>query len=201
MVNQFKKVMNLGLDASTACCGYAFTQDGVIIEAGWIDTSKEDGLRAKAAKIIKFLVDSGRMDGINYIYLESAVSGFSAGFTSQQTIILLARWNAVLEYILQETFGLDRVVLLTSNQARKAIFGKCRIKGVKPKVLVRQELEKLFDLTPYIKMNKLKNEDKRNSDTLDAIVLSLYGHFTTKKTDTQDKKADKKADCVAVVPE
>jgi hypothetical protein len=167
--------MNLGLDASTTCCGYAFTQDGVIIEAGWIDTSKEDGLRAKAAKIIKFLTDGGRMDGIDKIYLESAVSGFSPGFTSQQTIVLLARWNAVLEYILQEKYGLDKVVLLTSNQARKAIFGQCRIKGVPPKTFVRQELERLFDLTPYIKYNKLGNEDKRNSDTLDAIVLSLYG--------------------------
>jgi hypothetical protein len=192
--------MNLGLDASTSCCGYAFSEGNVIVDAGWIDTSKEDTFRAKSAKIINFLNSTGRMGQVECIYLESAVSGFSPGFTSQQTIVLLSRWNAVFEYILQETFGLEKVVLLTSNQARKAVFGACRIKGMKPKEFVRQELAKLFDLTPYIKFNKIGNEDKRNSDTLDAIVLSLHGHFS-QKTNSKDKKTGKKVDSTSVKPE
>ena len=57
--------------------------------------------------------------------------------------------------------------------ARKKIFGKARIKGVKPKIYVRQQLELKFDLSKHLIKNRIGNEDKRNEDSLDALVLAL----------------------------
>ena len=51
---------------------------------------------------------------ISVINLEAALSGFAGGFTSQQTIITLARHNAVFAYIIEEHFKI-KVNLLSVN--------------------------------------------------------------------------------------
>jgi hypothetical protein len=53
------------------------------------------------------------------------------------------------------------------------VLGKAFIKGMTAKEWVKQELPKhIPNLDKYIKLNKLGNYDKRNEDTLDAIVIS-----------------------------
>ena len=102
------------------------------------------------------------------------MSGFAGGFTSQQVIITLARHNAVFAYIIEEHFK-KKVNLLSVNTMRKKLFGKCRIKGIKSKDFVKQELELLVpDVTNFTTLNKKGNRDERNGDMYDAIVAGLY---------------------------
>ena len=102
------------------------------------------------------------------------MSGFAGGFTSQQVIITLARHNAVFAYIIEEHFK-KKVNLLSVNTMRKQLFGKCRIKGIKSKDFVKQELESLVpDVIQFTIQNKKGNWDERNGDMYDAVVAGLY---------------------------
>jgi hypothetical protein len=167
--------MILGLDASTTTSGVSITIDGNILHYGWIDLKKVEGNRLKVKTIIDFIKSHPNLDSIKKINLESAISGFGFGGTSQQTILKLIRFNGILEYVLEETFPHIKISLVGATTARKKVFGKSRVKGIPPKKYVRMQLEAMYDLSKYLIKNSHGNEDKRNEDALDALVLSLYG--------------------------
>jgi len=161
----------LGLDSSTSTTGWSFCENGKILSAGFVDTKKLETTKEKTFCVISSLEEIKRFDEIN---LEAALSGFAGGFTSQQVIITLARHNAVFAYIIEEHFK-KKVNLLSVNTIRKQLFGKCRIKGIKSKDFVRQELESLVpDVIKFTTQNKKGNWDERNGDMYDAVVASLY---------------------------
>ena len=115
------------------------------------------------------------IDLVDHINLEAALSGFGGGLTSQQTIITLSRWNAVFEYMLSEYFKFP-VVLCNVNTMRKKVFGKARIKGIKPKEYVKQQIPLIVsNISKFEKLNRDGNWDAHNSDMYDAIVCALYG--------------------------
>jgi hypothetical protein len=164
----------LGLDSSTSVTGWAFSETGKILDAGFIDTKKFETTKEKTYHVISILESNKFIDKFSYINLEAALSGFAGGFTSQQTIITLARHNAVFAYIIEEHFK-KKVNLLSVNTMRKQLFGKCRIKGIKSKEFVKIELEnKINDISKFTVKNKKGNWDERNGDMYDAIVASLY---------------------------
>lgn len=164
----------LGLDSSTSVTGWAFREDKKILSAGFIDTKKFDTTKEKTFHVISVLEKDPNISKISHINLEAALSGFAGGFTSQQVIITLARHNAVFAYILEEHFK-TKVNLLSVTTMRKHLFGKCRIKGIKPKDFVKQQLEALMpDVTKFTTQNKKGNWDERNSDMYDAVVCAMY---------------------------
>ena len=164
----------LGLDSSTSVTGWAFREDKKILSAGFIDTKKFDSTKEKTFHVISVLEKDPNISKISHINLEAALSGFAGGFTSQQVIITLARHNAVFAYILEEHFK-KKVNLLSVTTMRKHLFGKCRIKGIKPKDFVKQQLESLMpDVTKFTTQNKKGNWDERNSDMYDAVVCAMY---------------------------
>ena len=112
-------------------------------------------------------------DQFEQIYLEDSISGFSRGRTSQQTIIKLAKFNAVLVYCLEFAYGeiVDGVNPMT---ARKHLFGKARKQGVTAKDFVKKEINCLYNLEEYVKLTKTGLWDKRNMDAYDALVCALY---------------------------
>jgi len=166
--------MTLGLDASTSVVGWAFSENSDIIDAGYIDISKQETNKDKTFFVIQELEKNQHLQKISHINLEAALSGFAGGFTSQQVIIKLSRFNAVFEYIISEKWKFP-IHLINVNTARKKVLGKARQKGLKSKEFVKQELPKIV---PYIhqfdKINKIGNVDKRMNDVWDAIVMSLY---------------------------
>lgn len=164
----------LGLDSSTSVTGWAFSENGTILDAGFIDTKKFDTTKQKTYHVISILESNKYCKTFEQINLEAALSGFAGGFTSQQTIITLARHNAVFAYIIEEHFN-KKVNLLSVNTMRKQLFGKCRIKGIKSKDFVKCQLESLKpDVKKYTLTNKKGNWDERNGDMYDAVVCSLY---------------------------
>jgi hypothetical protein len=160
----------LGLDLSTTCCGWAVTENKEILACGFVDISDVTDYAVKADLIISAL----KGQTFEKIMIEESLFGFAGGGTSQQVIIKLVKNKAVVGYILENHYKL-KVESIHAQTARKKAFGVARIKGIKPKVFVKEQVEKLYDMTAWTIYNKIKNPDKRMEDVRDAIVLSLAG--------------------------
>ena len=163
----------LGLDASTTTVGYAFVDGKEVIDLGFIPIQKEKSIRDKVQLTMDTITELDPFGDIEQIYIEDSLSGFMRGRTSQQTIIKLAKFNAVLTYCLEFAYGeiIDGVNPMT---ARKHLFGKARIKGVSAKDFVKKEINCLYNLEEYVKLTKTGIWDKRNMDAYDALVCALY---------------------------
>jgi len=160
----------LGLDLSCSTCGWAVSENKIIIGAGFVDISDVIEYAAKAELIITALKDQT----FEKIMIEESLFGFAGGGTSQQVIIKLVKNKAVVGYILENHYKL-KVESIHAQTARKKAFGIARIKGIKSKVFVKEQVEKLYDMKPWTILNKKGNEEKRMEDVRDAIVLSLAG--------------------------
>ena len=162
----------LGLDASTTCVGYAFTKDKKILDMGFIDIKKEKTPKDKVQKVLDFLHNSSYIDNVTNINIEDNLSGFAGGRTSQQVIIKLAKFNAILCFMLENfEFNVHSINPMT---ARKNVFGKARVKGKKAKEFVQEEIEKMYNTNKWCKETARGNWDKRNIDMYDGLVMSLY---------------------------
>ena len=140
---------------------------------GFIPINKEKTIRDKVQVTLDEINKLDPFDEIDKIYIEDSLSGFMRGRTSQQTIIKLAKFNAVLVYCLEFAYGeiVDGVNPMT---ARKHLFGKARKQGVSAKDFVKKEINCLYNLKEYVKLTKTGLWDKRNMDAYDALVCALY---------------------------
>tara|TARA_Y100001933_G_scaffold265167_1_gene336286 strand:+ start:23389 stop:23910 length:522 start_codon:yes stop_codon:yes gene_type:complete len=162
----------LGLDISSTVVGYCVSSSkNEIVDAGYIDIHKLTSIKEKAHKIAQYL-DSRSIDP-SIIIVEDSLSGFGGGRTSQQTIVKLAKCNAVISYVIEALYEVD-INHINVSTLRKAVFGKSREKGVDSKTFVREQLKNKIDLSKFIVYNSRNNYDKRNYDMLDATVASLY---------------------------
>ena len=165
-------MVSLGLDASTTCVGYAFTEDKKILDMGFIDIKKEKTPKDKVQKVLDFLHNNSYIDNVNDINIEDNLSGFAGGRTSQQVIIKLAKFNAILCFMLENfEYNVNSVNPMT---ARKQVFGKARVKGKKAKQFVQEEIEKMYNTKKWCKETTRGNWDKRNIDMYDGLVMSLF---------------------------
>jgi hypothetical protein len=163
----------LGLDASTSCVGYAFTEDKKILDMGFIDIKKEKTVKEKVQKVLGFLNKSSYIDNVVDINVEDSLSGFAGGFTSQQVIIKLAKFNAILCFMLEEIFQME-VNSINPMTARKNVFGMARVKGIKSKEYVKMKIEEMYDTKKWCKDTTRGNWDKRNIDAYDGLVMALF---------------------------
>ena len=166
-------MVTLGLDISTTCVGYAFTKDKKILDMGFIDIKKEKTPKEKVFKVLDFLNKSSYIDEVFTIYVEDNLQGFAGGRTSQQVIVKLAKFNAILCFQLEEVFDME-VHNINPMTARKFVFGKARIKGIKAKEFVKMKIEEMYDTKKWCKHTIRGNWDKRNIDMYDGLVMSLY---------------------------
>ena len=166
-------MVTLGLDASTTCVGYAFTKDKKILDMGFIDIKKEKTPKEKVFKVLDFLNKSSYIDQVFTIYVEDNLQGFAGGRTSQQVIVKLAKFNAVLCFMLEEMFDM-KVHNINPMTARKNVFGKARVKGIKAKDFVKEQVEKLYNTKKWCKKTTRGNWDKRNIDMYDGLVMALF---------------------------
>ena len=165
-------MVTLGLDASTTCVGYAFTKDKKILDMGFIDIKKEKTPKDKVQKVLEFLNNNPYIEEVYDINIEDNLSGFAGGRTSQQVIIKLAKFNAILCFML-ENFDF-KVHNINPMTARKNVFGKARVKGKKAKEFVQEQVEKMYNTKKWCKETTRGNWDKRNIDMYDGLVMSLF---------------------------
>jgi len=163
----------LGLDISTSCVGYAFTENKKILDMGFIDIKKFTTHKEKAFYVLTCIDESSYIDKVEKVYVEDNLSGFAGGRTSQQVIVKLAKFNAVLCFVLEDTFEIE-VKNINPMTARKFVFGKARIKGIKAKDFVKGQVEKLYETKKWCKHTTRGNWDKRNIDMYDGLVMSLF---------------------------
>ena len=163
----------LGLDASTTTVGYAFVDGKEIVTMGFIPIQKEDTIRDKVRLTMDTITELDPFEKVEQIYIEDSLSGFMRGRTSQQTIVKLAKFNAVLVYCLEFAYG-EIVEGINPMTARKHLFGKARVKGVSAKDFVKKEINCLYNLEEYLKLTPTGLWDKRNMDAYDALVCALY---------------------------
>ena len=166
-------MVTLGLDASTTCVGYAFTKDKKILDMGFIDIKKETTPKEKVFKVLGFLNESSYIDNVEKINIEDSLSGFAGGFTSQQTIVKLAKFNAILGFVIEDMFSIEPNNI-NPMTARKNVFGKARVKGIKAKDLVKMKIEEMYNTSKWCKETARGNWDKRNIDMYDGLVMSLF---------------------------
>ena len=166
-------MVTLGLDASTTCVGYAFTEDKKILDMGFIDIKKETTPKDKVEKVLGFLGKSSYIDKTTIINIEDNLSGFMGGRTSQQVIIKLAKFNAILCLMLENFFDIEPNNI-NPMTARKSVFGKARVKGIKAKDLVKMKIEEMYNTSKWCKETTRGNWDKRNIDMYDGLVMSLF---------------------------
>ena len=166
-------MVTLGLDASTTCVGYAFTDDKKILDMGFIDIKKEKTPKEKVQKVLEVLNSIKHIDEVYDINVEDNLSGFAGGRTSQQVIVKLAKFNAILCFMLEEMFDYE-VNSINPMTARKCVFGKARVKGVKAKDFVKEQIEKMYNTKKWCKKTKTGLWDKRNIDAYDGLVMSLF---------------------------
>ena len=166
-------MVTLGLDISTTCVGYAFTKDKKILDMGFIDIKKQTTPKEKVFKVLDILNKNSYIDEVVDINVEDNLSGFAGGFTSQQTIVKLAKFNAILCFVFEDEFGIE-VRNINPMTARKNVFGKARIKGKKAKEFVQEQVEKMYNTKKWCKTTTRGNWDKRNIDMYDGLVMSLF---------------------------
>ena len=92
-------MVTLGLDISTTCVGYAFTENKQILDMGFIDIKKFNNHKEKAFFVLTRINESSYIDKVKKVYVEDNLSGFAGGRTSQQVIVKLAKFNAVLCFV------------------------------------------------------------------------------------------------------
>lgn len=166
--------MVLGFDASTTCTGWAVFDGKMIVDAGFIDLSKLVTNKEKAFHVISVIENTPYISKFTKINLEAALSGFMGGRTSQQTIIKLARFNAVFEYIISEEWAMP-VNLVSVTTARKKVLGKARVKGMTGKEYVRQQIDTNFSYVhKFDKLNKKEDWDAHNEDMYDACIIAMF---------------------------
>jgi hypothetical protein len=165
--------MVLGIDASTTCVGYAFTKNNKILDMGFIDIKKQTTPKDKTFFVLTRLAKSPYIDKVQKINIEDNLSGFSGGRTSQQVIVKLAKFNAILGFVLEDEFQV-LVENVNPNTARKKVFGKARVKGIKAKDYVKQKIDEKYNTKKWCKETTRGNWDKRNIDAYDGLVMSLY---------------------------
>ena len=163
----------LGLDISTSCVGYAFTENKKILDMGFIDIKKFTTHKEKAFYVLTCINESSYIDKVEKVYVEDNLSGFAGGRTSQQVIVKLAKFNAVLCYVVEDTFDIE-VKNVNPMTARKQVFGRARVKGVKAKDFVKRQIDELYDTKKWCKHTSRGNWDKRNIDMYDGLVMALF---------------------------
>ena len=166
-------MVTLGLDISTSCVGYAFTENKQILDMGFIDIKKFKNHKEKAFFVLTEINKSSYIDKVKKVYVEDNLSGFAGGRTSQQVIVKLAKFNAVLCCVMDDTFDIE-VKNVNPMTARKQAFGKARVKGVKAKDFVKRQIEELYDTKKWCKHTSRGNWDKRNIDAYDGLVMALF---------------------------
>ncbi len=170
--------MIIGIDLSTTVSGLAISDNKKILNATAIDISKESSYDGKANLIIS-KIDEWilKYNNITVFNIEGALNAFAFGKTNTMTIIKLVKTNAVISYILEKKYPDIRINLLNMNTARKNLFGKCRIKGVKSKPFVKMMIEstnpEIIQFYIPMKSSRCKNENVLNQDIRDAAVMAL----------------------------
>lgn len=173
----------LGLDLSTSCCGYCVIEsdDRSIVELGHISLKNVEGLFNKVDFVVPKI--TALMIGLNVskCYVEEAVMMFTMGMSSAQTILTLAKFNALISYHVRNQLGDANVAWVKPNEARKTcgllMTTKKKAGGLSVKEQCFNQLSAPNGLLSHIRwdMTKTGKVKPESFDRADAFVVAYFG--------------------------
>lgn len=176
-----KKMLCAGLDISTTVCGYSIiNEDKELVDKGYYKFKKQDDweLIHLAEQFSENVLP--KLENVDFIILEDALKKYSSGFSSNKSITVLLQFNAIIRYILQKKFGIDKIKTVHVNTARKSSLGRAfSPKGIDAKQWVLEQISSKFSIEwPLTRFGNIQAECE---DIADSIILSLYGANTYAK--------------------
>ena len=178
----------IGLDISTSCLGYCVVEsdDKSIVELGHINLKSVEGLFNKVdfavPKIASLMIDLN----VSKAFIEEAVMMFSAGMSSAQTILTLAKFNALISYHVRNQLGDSNIVWVKPTEARKTcglvMTTKAKAGGASQKEQTFRQLTAPNGLLSHVKwdMTKTNKVKPESFDRADAFVVAYHGAVKSK---------------------
>jgi hypothetical protein len=178
--------MILGLDISTAIVGVALIDKNQLILSDHWDISKADNLFQKA-EIIGSELWQLKSNGIEHIFIETALKKFIPGRSRADTIMKLAKFNGIVSWMCYDTFELEPTYI-NVNSAR-SLYGLSFPRGTKgpkrKKMVIESVIEKEKTAFKYEMARGGKNYKKGTDDRADAIVIARAGEYLLKNKDNK----------------
>ncbi len=178
----------IGLDISTSVIGYCVMEsdDLSIVEMGHVDLKKVNGLFNKVDAAVPRIV--GLVAGLNVsmAYVEESVMMFSPGMSSAQTIITLAKFNALVSYHVRNQLGDLNVLWVKPTEARKTcglvMTTKAKAGGKSQKEQTMLQITAPGGLLSHITfpLTRTGNPKPENYDEVDAFVIAYHGATKTR---------------------
>lgn len=173
----------LGLDISTTTIGYAVVEsdDRSIVELGHISLKNVEGLFNKVDVAVPKIAGIIAGLAISKTYVEEAVQMFTTGMSSAQTIITLAKFNALVSYHVRNQLGDANLVWVKPNEARKTcglvMTTKAKAGGKGQKEQAFDQLTATNGLLSHVKfeLTKTGKQKPENYDRADAFVVAYHG--------------------------
>lgn len=184
----------LGMDISTSCIGVILLdkQTGKLQKmfAIKLTSSKLKDVYDKVDYAVNKLtceVDLSTYK-IQKIFIEEAAKKFTPGFSSANTLFLLARFNGIISNEVRKMFG-PKPEMVNVRTARKSLGLKINYKdkSINTKTKIFQAVQKINPTFPWeqhvAKSGKLKGQmvfSKTNEDIADSWVVAEYGRRSIK---------------------
>lgn len=178
----------LGLDISTSTIGYCVVEsdDLSIVEMGHFSLKKVEGLFNKVdvgTDLIRRMM--ARLD-VKRACVEESVQAFTMGMSSAQTILLLAKYNALISYHVRNHLGDANLTWVKPGEARRTcglvLTTKKKAGGASQKQQVYEQLTSPTGLLSHIvfPLTKTGKPKSENFDEADAFVVAYHGAVKSK---------------------
>lgn len=177
----------LGLDVSTAVTGYTLlrrTEGGnELLRAGAIELAKLGDTFSKAERVAATLEELREEYRIDKIVIEEPLQRFTRGLSSANTIAALLRFNGIVCYLTQRTFGVAPQ-LVSVVVARNAFGVKIPRGSTNGKDIVTDWVKARQEFAGYEWPSKVLRSGPRRGQTVadatcydiaDSAVMGLYG--------------------------
>jgi hypothetical protein len=168
--------MTLGLDISSSVVGFCLLNTaGEIVKSGYFDLPKKYSLTEKAEYFKTYIIEITDGFAISTFIIEDFAKSYAFGKTSTQTIMTLATFNGMCQYILHSLIIYpknQKVYKVHPSTARSKVVGKIpspKISGIPQKEYVFQWFRKNIKELPDV---------KKSRDEADATIIAKYGHMT-----------------------
>ena len=179
--------MILGLDVSTSTVGWCLLEGEKIKDIGFISLSKGKSLVEKAAIFEKNLSIIADLRNITHVFIEAPLQRFSPGRSSAGTLVKLASFNGVTQFVCYQKLGISPE-LLNVTSARKSIGIQTQTQKkagipVKEQVFgwVENKLQTIVWPEKVLKSGPRKGQSIRLPecfDMADAYVIAMAGDMS-----------------------
>lgn len=178
----------LGLDISTQTIGYAVVEsdDRSIVELGHISLKNVEGLFNKVDYVVPKIAGLITGHAVSKAYVEEAVQMFTKGMSSAQTILTLAKFNALISYHVRNHLGDANITWVKPGEARKTcglvMTTKAKAGGASQKEQTFSQLTAPNGLLSHItwEMTKTGKVKPESYDRADAFVVAYHGAVKSK---------------------